>query len=142
MGLGWTGPFKVIEMIVLLRSRDSKVLVIQMNDVKPYEGTEQPIFISMELDINKAELYCKSIQKDCQVCGSWFKNCCAIGWRQRHPTAAKVPNASSTPLPSSEEPTCAAYEEDFHTFTLEEVTMGEESDADLDIVVHGYAIGQ
>ena len=28
-------------------------------------------------------------------------------------------------------------EEDFHGFTLEEMTKGEESDVDLDIVVHG-----
>lgn len=130
---------------MLLRSREtSKVLVVQMNDVKPYEGREQPIFISAELVINEAELSCKSFQKkDCQVCGSWFKNCCAIGWRQRHPAAARAPNASqataasSTPPPSSEEPTCADYEEDFHTFTLEEVTMGEEPDVDFDIVVRG-----
>lgn len=34
--------------------------------------------------------------------------------------------------------TCADYEEDFHTLTVEEVTMGEESHADLGIVVHGW----
>ena len=50
----------------------------------------------MELVINEAELCCKPFQKDCQVCGSWFKNRCAIG-------VTRAPNASSTPLPSSEE---------------------------------------
>lgn len=53
----------------------------------------------------------------------------------RAPNASQATAASSTPPPSSEEPTCADYEEDFHTFTLEEVTMGEEPDVDLDIVV-------
>ena len=45
LGLGWTGPFKVVERIgesAVRIVRDSKVLVVHMNDVKPYEGREQP----------------------------------------------------------------------------------------------------
>ena len=45
LGLGWTGPFKVVEKIgesAIRIMRDGKVLVVHINDVKPYEGREQP----------------------------------------------------------------------------------------------------
>ena len=45
LGLGLTGPFKVVERIgesAVRIMRDSKVLVVHINDVKPYEGREQP----------------------------------------------------------------------------------------------------
>ena len=45
LGLGWTGPIRVIEKIgesAVRIMRDSKVLVVHIYDVKHYEGREQP----------------------------------------------------------------------------------------------------
>ena len=45
LGLGWTGPCKVLERIgesAVKIKKGNKVLVVHQNDIKPYEGREQP----------------------------------------------------------------------------------------------------
>ena len=45
LGLGWTGPFKVLERIGESAGKikkSNKVLAVHQNDIKPYEGREQP----------------------------------------------------------------------------------------------------
>ena len=60
LGLGWTGPFKVVERIgesAVRIMRDSKVLVVHINDVKPYEGKEQ---LGSEEESESEQLECES----------------------------------------------------------------------------------
>ena len=64
LGLGWTGPFKVVEKIgrsAVRIMRDGKVLVVHINDVKPYEGREQP---GSEEESESEQLECESESED------------------------------------------------------------------------------
>ena len=64
LGLGWTGPFKVVEKIggsAVTIMRDGKVVVVHINDVKPYEGREQP---GSEEESESEQLECESESED------------------------------------------------------------------------------